>query len=155
MTSRNAGETTANRKRSKLPHSPIFAPTTIWSTVCPRYESEVKQLLLAFTEDRWASHTDIVLDFQHNLLEQQVPKVEILFHLFLTACSCSGFNTIPLVPTSQLAYDTANSESLAISDHSQDGSGSLPGWCHCSIVSFPDDTKGEVLVTSCWFLRFI
>ena len=30
--------------------------------------------LLDFTVDRWASSTNIVLDFQCNFLEQQVPK---------------------------------------------------------------------------------
>ena len=40
----------------------------------PRYNSEVKQLLPAFTVDRWASHTNIVLDFEQIFPEQQVPK---------------------------------------------------------------------------------
>ena len=34
----------------------------------------VKQLLLAFTVDRWASHTNIVSDFEQNFLKQQVPN---------------------------------------------------------------------------------
>ena len=43
-----------------------------------KYKSEVKQLLLAFTVDRWTSHTNIVSDFEQNILEQEVPKSD--FH---------------------------------------------------------------------------
>ena len=51
-----------------------FCTCSKLSAVHSRCKTEVKQLLLAFTVDRWASHTNIVLDFEQNFLEQQVPK---------------------------------------------------------------------------------
>ena len=48
-----------------------FAPAAINAALRQRYKSKVNQLLLAFTVDRWASHTNTVLDFEQMFCEQQ------------------------------------------------------------------------------------
>jgi len=50
-----------------------FCTCNIWSAAVPK-QSQGNFFLLDFTVDRWASCTNIVLDFQCNFLEQQVPK---------------------------------------------------------------------------------
>ena len=67
---------TLTSKRSSILVFPWLSCSITVATfpMCPRYKSKVKQLLLAFTVDRWASHTSIVLNFEQNFLEQQVPK---------------------------------------------------------------------------------
>ena len=65
----------------------------------PRYKSEVKQLLLVFTVDRWASHTNIISDFEQtssssryqNLIS--VPSYPVLPY----SIKCSPPNILHLV----------------------------------------------------------
>ena len=66
--------TCVNRKCSKLPHLPIFAPSALNQLCTQDTKGKSSNFLPAFTVDRWASHTNIISDFKRNFLEQQVPK---------------------------------------------------------------------------------
>ena len=58
-----------NRKCSKLPHPPTLAPTVLINQLCTQdTKAKSSNFFLAFTVDRWVSHTNIVSHFSKTSL---------------------------------------------------------------------------------------
>ena len=58
-----------NRKCSKLPHPPILAPTVLSNQLCTQdTKAKSSNFFLAFTVDRWISHTNTVSHFSKTSL---------------------------------------------------------------------------------------